>query len=125
MRYLKLLSRKLKYVYFVRIYPAPRPDAQLAAFTNPGIRCDRFGGPCGELLSVEPEPARLLEQCLQVHHGQALALAEDAGKDRFAATGISQIYNPLGDFQSRKKPVILQVLGVPSKTDGGATAPRE
>lgn len=92
---------------------------RIVAFTNPGIRCDRFADPCAELLSVGFDPAGLSEQRVQVHHGQAQALAEGAGEGGFAATGIAQNYNPLHeDFLSRKKPAIVQVLEGQLKADG-------
>ncbi|CAI8788563.1 hypothetical protein EMIT0P201_11707 [Pseudomonas chlororaphis] len=91
----------------------------IVAFTHPGSRCDRCADPFAELLGVGFDPVGLPEQCVQVDHRQVPALAEGAGEGGFAAPGITQNYNPLhGNFLSRKKPAIVQVLDRQLKADG-------
>lgn len=67
----------------------------VVAFADPGISCERIADPFTELRSVWLDPARLPEQCIQVHYWQAETLAQGTSQSGLAAASIAQDHNPL------------------------------
>ncbi len=67
----------------------------VVAFADPGISCEHIADPFTELRSVGLDPARLPEQCIQVHYRQAEALAQGTSQSGLAAASIAQNHNPL------------------------------